>query len=389
MDWDWFSGALVVLLLVLQLAVMTFVQAADPTGASSESDIPEKTRMALEALSRLKNVDLESNPAVKAAVLRVLHSVQGTPQFVDVVRDFKIQGQEPALLEIALKNSTNSTGVSAGRLLVESEAGLGLLKTTLEKGNPDQAQAAAQLIRNINEKRSHPGLLRVLADEMRPLSVRKEALRALAQSEEGARQLLDLAKADQLSAALRLAAASELNTVRWPQIKAQAAELLPLPQGRDAGPLPSIAELVRRSGDPRKGAIVFSRPEVGCNNCHQVDGQGVDFGPKLSDIGTKLGKDALYESILDPSAGISFGYEAWTIHFKNGDEAFGIIASETPSELALKTQNGIVTPYKKADITRREKGSLSIMPSGLQQTMSVQDLVDLIEYLSTLKKPTL
>jgi len=71
---------------------------------------------------------------------------------------------------------------------------------------------------------------------------------------------------------------------------------------------------------------------------------------------------------------------------KNGDEAAGIITSETADEVAVKTPTGISTHYKKADIAKRTKSSLSMMPSGLQQAMSQQDLVDLVEYLSGLKK---
>jgi len=125
---------------------------------------------------------------------------------------------------------------------------------------------------------------------------------------------------------------------------------------------------------------------VGCVKCHQVNGEGIDFGPNLSEIGTKLGKDALYEAILDPSAGISFGFEAWQIELKNGTEAYGLIVSDTTEEIAVKSQGSIVTRYKKADVTKREQQKLSIMPAGLQQAMSTQDLVDLVEYLSTLKK---
>ena len=42
--------------------------------------------------------------------------------------------------------------------------------------------------------------------------------------------------------------------------------------------------------------------------------------------------------------------------------------------------------YKKSEIDRRTKQKLSIMPAGLEQTMSTEDLVDLVEYLSSLKK---
>ena len=112
---------------------------------------------------------------------------------------------------------------------------------------------------------------------------------------------------------------------------------------------------------------------------------GTDFALALTEIGSKLGKDALYESILDPSAGISFGFEAWMIKLKSGDEAYGIITSQTEDEVVVKNKT-VVTHVKKSDIESRQQMKLSIMPANLQATMSAQDLVDLVEFLSSLKK---
>src|ERR1043165_2015654 len=70
----------------------------------------------IEALSRLKDVDLEANPALKAAVIKVLDKTKGTPQFVEIVRDFKIQGQTKELVDFAAKHPSDSTGVEALRI---------------------------------------------------------------------------------------------------------------------------------------------------------------------------------------------------------------------------------------------------------------------------------
>ena len=70
----------------------------------------------------------------------------------------------------------------------------------------------------------------------------------------------------------------------------------------------------------------------------------------------KLGKDALYESILDPSAGISFGFEGWTVELKNGDEAYGIKTSETADEITIKNQTGVSIRFKKAEIAKLQQG---------------------------------
>jgi putative heme-binding domain-containing protein len=130
----------------------------------------------------------------------------------------------------------------------------------------------------------------------------------------------------------------------------------------------------------------FRRDQTGCIKCHRVGSEGGDIGPALTEVGTKLAKEALYESILDPSAGISFGYEAWQVQLKSGDEAYGLKSSETTDELAIKDTNGIITRYKKTEVASMQQTKTSIMPTGLQLTMTTQDLVDLVEYLSSLKK---
>jgi putative heme-binding domain-containing protein len=220
----------------------------------------------------------------------------------------------------------------------------------------------------------------------RPVAVRKQAVRALAKVQEGASALLEFARAQTLPEDLRLTASTELNSVRWESLRTVAAQLLPLPKSQNAHTLPPISQLIQLKGDPQKGAVVFRRETVGCFKCHQVNGEGIDFGPNLSEIGAKLAKEAVYESILDPSAGIAFGYEAWQLETKNGDEALGLVVSDTAEEISLKTIGGIVTRYKKSELKTRTKQKLSIMPSGLEQTMSSDDLIDLVEYVSSLKK---
>lgn len=354
-------------------------------GADPASNTPDPGRKAvnLEALSRLKGLDLEANPSVKAVVLKLLDQVQGTPDFVEIVRDFHIRGQTPQLLSIAAKDPAGPTGAEAMRLTLQ-DPDTNSIRASLEGTNAAQVVEA---LGNTGQRNIVPLLLPIVTDVSKPLNVRRLTVQALAKVQEGAVELLGLARTQTLPPDLRLLASSELNAVRWEALKKEAAELLPLPKTQSAQPLPPLAELAKRKGNARNGALVFRRESVGCYKCHQIKGEGIDFGPNLSEIGTKLAKDAIYQSILDPSAGISFGYEAWQLDFKNGDDALGLIVSETADELVLKTVGGITTRYKKSDILRRTKQKLSIMPAGLEQTMSTDELVDLVEYLSSLKKP--
>ncbi|HTG44660.1 MAG TPA: c-type cytochrome [Verrucomicrobiae bacterium] len=345
--------------------------------------IDDQTATQIEALSRLQGVDLESNAALKGAVLKVLEKTRGTSHFVDLVRDFRLKGHGPELLHYALRNPRETAGIEAFRLAV-AELGVSALETVLAG---EEGSAAVQLIGNSNDKQLEAILRRLAEDSQKPPALRKEAVKALARTQEGARFLLELAREGKLGSDVKLTTSSELNLAPWPDIKKQALELLPLPQTQNAEPLPSITELMRRSGDSRRGQQVFESTTSACSSCHQVKGRGTEVGPNLSEIGTKLGKDALYESILDPSAGISFGFEAWNIELKNGDEAFGLITSETADEIAVKAQTGVTTKYKKAEIAKRQKLTTSIMPAGLQLTMSTPDLIDVVEYLASLKAP--
>jgi putative heme-binding domain-containing protein len=343
----------------------------------------DRTAVMLEALQRLKDQDLEANPALKKAVLNVLEKVRGTAPFVDIVRDFKLTNECPALLEFALKNPRDPNVGEALKTLL-AQRGTELLKAPLA----DDSQAALLIapLGDTGDNRIAELLLPLVSNPSRKLDVRREAVRSLARVHEGANGLLGLAKAGTLPADVKWVASTELNAVRWTAIKAAAAEVLPLPAARGNAQLPPIAELVRMKGDPVKGAAVFRRPDVNCISCHQVKGEGTDFGPNLSEIGTKLGREALCEAILDPSAGISFGFEAWQLTLKNGDEAFGLIASETEQEVVVKLQGGTLNRIKKAEIESRSKQPTSVMPVGLQSSLSTAEFVDLIEYLAALKK---
>ncbi|MDB6110936.1 MAG: Heme-binding protein [Pedosphaera sp.] len=354
---------------------------AQPTTAE-----PDRNAIAIEALSRLKGMDMEANPSLKAAVLKVLESTRGTPNFVKIVNDFQLKGQNAGLLEVALQHPADETGVEAARLILASHD-LALLHDALHGTNSTAGAKIIEALGNTHDKEILPLLVPLVTDETRDVSIRRQAIRSLAQVQEGAATLLQFVEQDKVPNSLKFTANTELNAVRWPELKVKAARLLPPPQARNTEPLPPLAELAQKKGDPARGAQVFARAEVGCINCHRINEKGADLGPALSEIGTKLGKDALYEAILDPSAGIAFGYEAWQLELKSGDEAYGIIISETAEELTLKDPKAIPTRIKRSEIATRRQLKTSIMPTDLQQTMSTQDLIDLVEYLYSLKKP--
>jgi putative heme-binding domain-containing protein len=193
---------------------------------------------------------------------------------------------------------------------------------------------------------------------------------------------LALAKDNKIPADLQTAAAGVFQTAWRSNIREDGAKYLKLPGSKEGTSLPSISVLVDKEGKASHGKEVF---ETLCSTCHQVDNEGVNFGPDLSEIGNKLSKEALYTSILYPDQGISFGYEAYRIKLKDGSTAFGRIVSETADKIDLQYMTQQQT-LNKGDVVSKTKMETSLMPGNLQSSMTEQDLVDLVEYLQQLKK---
>ena len=366
---------------VVVLALLSVVASGRRSWAADAGVGPNPT--AVEALRRLKGMDLDANPSLKGALMKVVESSRGTPLFVEWVRDFKLTGQEPGLLEVAARHPEAPEAAEAMRLVLRG-GGLSALKSAMQAQATNRA-AWIQVCAALPEPAVQPLLEETMADGAAPIPLRATAVRGLARTENGAKHLLKTARAGQLDENLRNTAALALAQARWPGVKSEAAEVLPLPKAADGSALPSMGELVRLRGDAGKGGEVFRSEQAACIKCHRVGNEGVEFGPALSLIGAKLGRQALYESILDPSAGISFGYEGWTFEVRGGEELVGLLASETAEEVVVKQQTGAQVKLKAGDVIRREKSKLSVMPAGLGQILTRQQLVDVVEYLTTLK----
>jgi putative heme-binding domain-containing protein len=354
-----------------------------PTRVHARS-LPDDVRIKLEALNRLKGTDLRSNPALEAVVIKIVGQTRGEPEFVGLVKDFQLEGQEAALADFVRTRPADPASVEALHLLLASTNRASL--TDLLTPSVTNRTTILKALGDTADHRITPLIQPVVLSDQEPSEVRTAGVLALARVREGAQALLEWVTTGKLSGAVRDSAGDALRAARWPEIRSAAVAAFPTRNVPPEHHLPSIAELVRQKGDVARGAVVFRRPDIGCIQCHQVNGEGINFGPALSEIGSKLGKDALCVAILEPSAGISFGYEAWNFVLKGDDEVLGLIASETEEEVAIKVPGGVVNRYKKSQIARREKQALSIMPSGLEANMSTQDFVDLIEYLASLKK---
>ena len=341
-----------------------------------------KRAVAGEALARLKNVDVNASPDLKAALEKQLAAAKGTPRFIELVRDFRLTGQAPALLDAALKTLQNPLANEALKLVLADPDAAKVIESALVGA---QTPAVITLLGTSGDRRA-TGALLALASSPSGGSARAEAVKALARTQAGATALVQLAKDRKLPADLQPAATAALHLVQYPALQADLAALFPVPAALGGKPLPPIAELVKITGDISQGRAIAERAASSCVTCHRIGDQGVDFAPALTEIGSKLPKEALYDAIINPNSGVTMGFETTQLETKDGTAALGIVRSETADELVLALPGGASNKFAKNQIAKREKLPTSLMPSGLNQALSQQDLVDLVEYLSSLKK---
>jgi putative heme-binding domain-containing protein len=344
-----------------------------------------KDAIVVKALLRLPGVDLSSKPEAKAALLRHLETLKGTDQYLDIVDKFKLREAKNELLRLAVDESETAAGVKAAKLLVDFGERDVLVAAIY---NPDAAKAAKLVtaLGLLADAKTNELLEPLVANVDVPLAVRSAAVTALGRNAPGQKWLLKTVEDGKLPADLQFAAANALLSSADDDIRAASAKHLLLPAGAGGEPLPPVAELLKRRGDAARGKELFAG--VGsCAKCHKVRGEGKDVGPDLSEIGSKLSKEALYVSILDPNAGVSFNYETWLARTLDGTTLSGILVSQTDDAIELKTAESIVHKLKRDDIEALKKLPTSLMPADLQKQLKAQDLVDIVEYLTTLKKP--
>lgn len=327
----------------------------------------------------------EKVPADSAAIDEALNKVAGTPAFVELVERLRVTSRLPALLSLAGgENTPAQLAGAAARVAVALDDGGKVISAVLAK-EPAEAGRLLTAIGIAGTPEALDLLERLILDPKIAPSVRLAAVFASGRCQPGGERLVALAKEGKLTGSLAQAAATAITMCPWRHLKAAAVGVLPMPAARSGGSLPGIESLVVRSdGDVQRGKGVFFG--VGsCSKCHVVEGEGRAVGPNLVGIGTKLSRAALYESILKPSATINANYETHVVLLNDGRSFTGLLVSRSPAELVLRSVDGVDTTIPTADIDELVRQPMSLMPSDVAATLSLQQLVDLVAWLESLK----
>ncbi len=371
---------------------LEYHQAADRNEALAElltlaTAVKSKVGDALvvRSIERMAGYDYSSDKQITAALERHLAAVEGSSEYFKLLKKFRPEGLEDKLEKMLLSDADDSSKVEAAGMLAETPDGPKRIRARLFGKSEPEAATIARLLGLLGNGRAVNMLADVAGDAERPYDVRQIAVMGLAKNKNGEKRLLELAQTKKLAADTRLLAGGLLARSADQSVRTQAADLLPLPKQKDQKPIAPVDQLAKMRGDVENGLKLF-RGVATCANCHIVDKHGKEVGPNLSEIGSKLSREAMYTSILDPSAGISHNYENYTVLTDTGQIINGLKVSETNDEVVIRTAEAIDRKIRQAEVEAIKKNPKSIMPDDLHQTIDQKGLVDIIEYMMTLKK---
>jgi putative heme-binding domain-containing protein len=348
------------------------------------SDHPGKDKMTVEALMRLDGVDVNADPELSNAARRYLATISNDSSQLKIIRKLQVSGLTDQLIDRAIAWGATTNAVQALDLAVE-QGSLARIMELVSVTEPDErASALAKVLTLSNRKDVQDELASSIGQEDVSKSLKVDAAVSLSRSKAMHGKLIELAKAGKLPAESFSLIGASLRSSTDETIKQAAQDLFPTAKTSQA-PLSPLEVLVKKVGNAANGKMLYNGVAT-CSQCHMVGTEGKNVGPSLTEIGNKLSKDAMYISILAPSAGISHNFESFAVRTTDDEIITGLLVSQTTDNVTIKDSKGIERTIDRKDIEELKKQEKSLMPENLQETMDEQGLVDLVEYLTTLKK---
>ncbi len=204
------------------------------------------------------------------------------------------------------------------------------------------------------------------------------------------RQLLQAVDAIQLRAyeprvreALRdadpaVAAAAKKLAERW------KLSIEPTPVGpliKDLQRAEAMAAAVQRQGDGEYGKHLYTK--IGCNKCHTVSKDEALRGPYLPQVAKTYKRDQMAEAILDPNKTLAQGFVTEVFLLDDGTQVIGFVTAEDAEKVTLRDKEGKETVLEASQIESRTRQAISMMPEGLMNDYTVNDLASLLDYLQS------
>jgi putative membrane-bound dehydrogenase-like protein len=333
----------------------------------------------LVCLHHLSTKFIQNNPEAKKLVLGLLSKTTESDYF-DLIGKYELSETKGDLLKFIYNRKQSR---KAGQLMYKLQGGAALIESEFTKGTDKEKSAIIESIRWTGTMASIEMLNSIMLNSKNSLSIQREAASGIGNSGNGEDFVLKILKEKKVPENLIPSVVESVSKTWRKAIRIEANSYLGTVSTTKINKHPSMNELINMKGDAKAGIKVFINQ---CSMCHQVYNEGIDFGPKLSEIGSKLSKEGLYISLFYPNSGIGFGYETFELKTKTGESYQGIIVSKNETDIALKLPGGVIQNFKTSNLKSVNQLPHSLMPEELANQMSTQELTNLIEYLSTLKK---
>lgn len=138
----------------------------------------------------------------------------------------------------------------------------------------------------------------------------------------------------------------------------------------------SVKDVLALQGDAAKGKLLSGR----CVMCHQIDGNGPDYGPALKGFAKSQPPEVIVRGIVDPSFDISQGFEGHSITLKDGKRIDGLILSDGKT-ISIRSNGSLTQEVPRGQIKDRKLMNQSLMLSADQLGLSAQDVADIVEWM--------
>jgi putative heme-binding domain-containing protein len=138
----------------------------------------------------------------------------------------------------------------------------------------------------------------------------------------------------------------------------------------------NVNSIALLQGDPAKGKNTIMR----CTMCHEINGIGANYGPRLEGWAAKQSTTAIIHAIINPSQGIAHGFQGTEYILKDGGIIHGITESQGDPALVL-TQGGLTQMVPKSKVKSSKRMKRSLMLSAEQLALSPQDVADIVAFM--------
>lgn len=147
------------------------------------------------------------------------------------------------------------------------------------------------------------------------------------------------------------------------------------------------SSILQLTGDPEKGRRLLDPAGrlSACFACHRISEAGLAFGPALDGIGSRLDSRQILEGLLMPSKSVASESVLWSVTLTSGENRVGMIVSRDKERLVLRGGPGLEETIAMDEVAGLKPRILSAMPEGLVDSLTPQELADLVAWLASQK----